>query len=212
MQMIEYVIYNTPNVGVVFIDGIRDLVTSINDEEQATIIASKLMQWTQELNIHISCTLHMNKGDNNARGHLGTELLNKSLVTIAVSKCGPLGMYSKVVVTNSREKEPPPFMFGVNSDGLPYIMSESSSSYKERAKYEKSKSPENYENEEHMEKLSHIFSKSDELSYMQLVEAVKQEYRIGVNKSKEFVKYLLNEKLIKGEKNGKRTVYSSDVV
>ena len=32
LQIIEHLIYNTPNLGVVFIDEIRDLITSINDE------------------------------------------------------------------------------------------------------------------------------------------------------------------------------------
>ena len=35
------------------------------------------MQWTGEQNIHIQTVLHLNKGDDNARGHIGTELNTK---------------------------------------------------------------------------------------------------------------------------------------
>jgi hypothetical protein len=37
-----------------------------------------LMQWTGEKNIRIQTVLHLNKGDDNARGHIGTELNNKA--------------------------------------------------------------------------------------------------------------------------------------
>jgi hypothetical protein len=42
LQLIEHAIYNTKNLGFVVIDGIKDLVTSINDEAEVTMIASKL--------------------------------------------------------------------------------------------------------------------------------------------------------------------------
>ena len=54
LEIIEHAIYNTDNLGVVVIDGIKDLVTSINDESEATMIASKLLKWTEELGISTS--------------------------------------------------------------------------------------------------------------------------------------------------------------
>lgn len=212
IEIIEYVIYTTPNVGVVFIDGIRDLVTSINDEEQATKIASKLMRWSEELQIHINCSLHMNKGDNNARGHLGTELLNKSLVTISVTKCKNASEYSEVVVTESREKEPKPFMFGIDDSELPYIVPQNQLSHIQLGMEKKGLSPATLSREEHREKLNEIFSKSIELSYGKLVPIVQDKYSIGVNKAKKFVKYFYEEGLIDKTKNGTKTVYGIGLV
>ena len=65
LDFIEKEIYRNDKIGFVVIDGIKDLVTSINDEEQATMITSKLLKWTEERNIHIITVLHQNKGDNN---------------------------------------------------------------------------------------------------------------------------------------------------
>ena len=53
IQATEYLIKTTPNLGLVVIDGIRDFVSSINDEREATAIAQLLLRWTQEFNIHI---------------------------------------------------------------------------------------------------------------------------------------------------------------
>jgi len=122
VQIIEHAVYSTPNLGFVYIDGIRDLVTSINDEEQATMITSKLMKWTEELNIHINCVLHMNKGDENARGHIGTELMNKSLTVLGVTKNTKQTDYSTVEAIACRDKDPEPFTFGIDNNGLPYLL------------------------------------------------------------------------------------------
>lgn len=207
LQIIEHVIYNTPNIGVVFIDGIRDLVTSINDEEQATKIASKLMKWSEELNIHINCTLHMNKGDTNARGHLGTELLNKSLVTIAVNKNKNASEYSEVMVTESREKEPQPFIFGIDENELPYVVSQNQLSHIQLDIEKKGLGSATLSREEHQQKLSEIFKKIEKLPYGKFKLAIMESYKIGVNKAKQFIKYFTEERLTFNEKVGNRTLY-----
>ena len=68
--IIRYAIYRTPDVGLVIIDGIRDLMHDINSSTEATKLVGDLMQWTGEQNIHFQTVLHLNKGDDNARGHI----------------------------------------------------------------------------------------------------------------------------------------------
>lgn len=120
-ELIEFAIYNTPNLGIVFIDGIKDLITSINDEEQATMIVSKLMKWSEEKNILIVTVLHQNKGDNNARGHIGTELNNKAETVLSISKSSENEMVSIVQAEMCRNLEPESFAFEIDNNGIPYI-------------------------------------------------------------------------------------------
>ena len=82
-KLVEHAIENTPNLGFVVIDGIRDLITSINDESESTNIASHLLKWTEQYGIHIIVVLHENPGSEKARGHLVTELTNKAETVIA---------------------------------------------------------------------------------------------------------------------------------
>ena len=84
--LIRYAIYNSPNLGLVIIDGIRDLMHDINNSAEATNLVGDLMQSTGEKNIHIQTVLHLNKGDNNARGHIGTELNNKAESVLLIAK------------------------------------------------------------------------------------------------------------------------------
>ena len=82
--MTEQLIYSKDDLGILVLDGIRDFISDINSPEEATMISSKLLKWTQERHIHIIVVLHQNKGDNNARGHVGSELINKSESVISV--------------------------------------------------------------------------------------------------------------------------------
>ena len=51
--------YNTPDIGLVIIDGIRDMVYDINSPGESTRIISRLMQWTDDRQIHILSLIHI---------------------------------------------------------------------------------------------------------------------------------------------------------
>jgi hypothetical protein len=85
-EIIRKAIYSIDGVGLVIIDGIRDLMLDINNATQATTLIGDLMQWTSEREIHIQTVLHLNKSDDNSRGHIGTELNNKAETVLQVSK------------------------------------------------------------------------------------------------------------------------------
>ena len=70
LKKIEEAIYDIDGLGLVVIDGIRDLAHDINSPGESTDLITKLMQWTDERKIHIHTVLHLNKGDDNTRGHL----------------------------------------------------------------------------------------------------------------------------------------------
>lgn len=117
IEITEFAISNMQDVGFVIIDGIRDFVSSINDEREATAIADKLLKWTQEKNIHILTILHQNKGDTNARGHLGTELMNKA-ETVAKLSRGEVGGDRTTTVEPefTRHKDFEPFSFSLDDN------------------------------------------------------------------------------------------------
>ena len=117
---IERLIEQTQNLGFVIIDGIRDLVSSINDESEATEINDWLLRLTAQYNIHIVTVLHQNKNDSNARGHLGTELINKAETTLSVTKHPKDNNISIVEPEYCRNIEPEKFAITV-VDGLPQI-------------------------------------------------------------------------------------------
>jgi len=203
LKIIEYAIYNTSNIGFVVIDGIKDLVTSINDEAEATMIASKLLKWTEEKNIHIVNVLHQNKSDNNARGHIGTELINKAETVLSVTKNEQDKDISIVEAQMCRNREPEPFAFEINENGLPVL----AENFEIRTETRKNKFDIlDLEDYKKYQLLTEVYSKGEMFSYSELVIqlkiAYKNEYKskIGDNRTKELITDCKNNNWLKQEK------------
>ena len=199
LELIEFAIYNTENLGIVFIDGIKDLITSINDEEQATMIVSKLMKWSEERNILITTVLHQNKGDNNARGHIGTELNNKAETVLSISKSSDNDMVSIVQPEMCRNKEPESIAFEIDNNGIPYI-----SDFDFETKQGKKLTKKELFELNKTEIVLDIFAANNELGigYGQLLDHFKRAFKskteetIGDNNAKDYIKELIETSYI----------------
>lgn len=121
LELVEYGIKNTPNLGFVVIDGVRDLITSINDEAESSNMATKLLEWTEVYNIHIIVVLHENPGSDKARGHIGTELMNKAetVLSVTIDKEDPNMSIVKAEFCRNEGFEP--FVIEISNDGKPSI-------------------------------------------------------------------------------------------
>ena len=75
-----------PNVGIIFIDQVADLLRSVNAEEEAVEVVKFLEKLTNDNDIHICCVLHENKSNDFAQGWLGTQIMKKSETVINVKK------------------------------------------------------------------------------------------------------------------------------
>lgn len=106
-----------PNV--IFIDGIRDLLIDFNDQLESTNLIQEMMTLSKDYNMAIVNVLHTNKGkdDNNMRGHLGTELVNKSSDVFSVTRTKE-GVFN-VEQTDSRNMPVDDFAFTLDDDGVP---------------------------------------------------------------------------------------------
>lgn len=118
---IGYALERAEGVGLLILDGIADLVYSINEESEATRVLELLMRWSKKSNIHIINVIHQNKADNFATGHLGSALIKKSEAVIKIEKARDR-RYSHVdcdMMRGARDFES--FAFRINKDGYPEI-------------------------------------------------------------------------------------------
>lgn len=141
LGIIDAAIHGIDGLGLVIIDGVRDLVVDINSPSEATFIISKLMQWTDEFQIHLHTILHQNKGDDNARGHIGTELLNKAETVLQVEKDKTDHNISKVEAVCIRDREFDPFAFHINEEHLPELLDDYSFENKPTGRPPENKDP-----------------------------------------------------------------------
>ena len=179
LELVEYAIYNNDKIGIVVIDGIKDLVTSINDEAEATMITSKLLKWTEERNIHIITVLHQNKSDSNARGHIGTELINKAETVLSITKAETDSNISVVEAQQCRNIEPETFAFEI-IDGLPVI----AENYELRTETKKNKFDiTSLENFKKYQLLTEVFSNGQSFGYTDLRVQLQIAYKNQLSKT-----------------------------
>ena len=108
LAAIDYIFRTEENIGYMVIDGIADVASKgVNDEEEATAIASKLLKWTAEYNCHITVVLHENKNDRNAKGHLGQFIVQKSESTFSAKKSEHNRDITEITPEYTRNIEPP---------------------------------------------------------------------------------------------------------
>lgn len=119
-KMVE-VALRTINPDICIIDGIKDLMTDINDAVQATTIMEKLMSLAKELNCCIVCVLHLNKAqqDRNMRGSIGTELTNKAFEVFQCEMIEESDTFKVSQTFSRKQKMKENLYYRVNDQGLP---------------------------------------------------------------------------------------------
>lgn len=120
--IIDYMLEHIPKIGLVVINGIQDLMLDINNTGESSKLINLLMRWSGRYNLHIYMVLHLNKSDDNTRGHIGMELNNKSETVLQVSKSDKDSNISEVKAMHIRDREFNPFAFRINKESPPEII------------------------------------------------------------------------------------------
>lgn len=152
----------------IVIDGIRDLMANINDPVESTELIVWLEAIIKEFGVSILNVLHTNKNDNNARGHIGTELGNKCFMVIEIEKDQQSGV-SLCKCADSRDEPFETFAFQHGPDGLPEIVS---MPVKGKVMTE----------DQERELLKHVFD-GEVLSFTEMIDQIKIHFEVGRNKA-----------------------------
>jgi hypothetical protein len=174
----QFIIENTllhwkSKVKLVFIDGVRDLMADINDIKESTNVIVWLERLTLQYNIHVCNVIHMNKGegDQNARGHIGTELANKAQTVIGLERDKEANC-TKVSCMDSRDLPFDEFAFTHDKDELPMIVGVPT------------KEGEKMDQQEEVNRFKFIFQDDAVLNYKEFLDEVKAHFKCGPQKAK----------------------------
>ena len=205
-QIIGYMLENMPDVGLLIIDGIRDLMYDINSPSESTDLINLLMRCSSGYNLHIHTVLHLNKGDDNSRGHIGSELNNKAETVLQITKSTQDGNISEVKAMHIRDREFDPFAFRINDNALPEVM--------DGYVFQQPKQDRNFPlteltEQQHREALENGFGKQVVQGYSNVIAALKQGYAsIGYERGRNVLvslnKFLVNKRMIVKEGKGYR--------
>lgn len=213
VQAIERFVATHPGIGLVIIDGIRDLIIDTNSIEQSAEAVQHLMKWSFEKKLHVLTVIHVNKGDRNATGHLGGELTKKAETVVEVSRDKKFKNISLVKPTECRGMEFADLAFSTDEKGMPEIISytsESETTPRRREVY-----PSDIEFEIHTKALKVVFEKESKLTSTVFHAAMIAAYgglgiKFGESKARSFVEYVKQMGLVKVEtkQTGNRTYFS----
>jgi hypothetical protein len=205
LQVIEYALGHLHNVGVLFIDGARDLIFDINSAHESTTAVNNLMRWSDLLQLHVVTVLHQNKGDLNARGHLGSELVNKSESVISIEKENEISLIKSVQL---RDRDFEDIAFGISEQDCPYI----TDCYQASEPLSKYNDPADQPDQFHRNLLDFIFSEDEKFSSFNdfwkklKSQAANSDIKIGDNKARDWASYYLKRGFVENTGTDKRWI------
>lgn len=86
LQSMDQFYYKYGGIHLVIIDGIADLIESVNDEEKAVALIDELFRLAAIYNTCIICVLHLSPSGYKLRGHLGSEVQRKAAGIVSIEK------------------------------------------------------------------------------------------------------------------------------
>jgi hypothetical protein len=112
---------NGRDIDIAYVDGIRNLVADFNDVKESDEALELVKQMVRTIGCNVTCNIHQNKGDTNARGHLGAELVNASEMAIAISIQDDSKSRSIVKSEVNRDMNFPDLLIGHDDDHQPCL-------------------------------------------------------------------------------------------
>jgi hypothetical protein len=101
-QILLHFIAEKIKIDLICIDGVVDICENFNENVAASKTSQDIMTWSDRTQASIYGVLHTNKTGGEVRGHLGTELSNKTDFTIEVRKKNDDDVFSQVLSKDSR--------------------------------------------------------------------------------------------------------------
>ena len=80
------VVFAEHNIHLLIIDGLADILTSVNDEEKSNALIEELALLASKHNTAVVVVIHENKGGGSVRGHLGSQMERKCAGLISIKK------------------------------------------------------------------------------------------------------------------------------
>jgi hypothetical protein len=109
---------------LVIVDGVKDLLTDINDGPKAQELMEQLLHLADEYDCNITTVIHLNRSGekSNLRGWLGSALMQKSF---EVFNCAPIGqgeLFSVEMNTSRKYRNDQKLYYRIGDDGIPVMV------------------------------------------------------------------------------------------
>ena len=155
----------------ILLDGIVDICEDFNNPADSQKTIQFMMRLSAQKKCAITCVLHANKKDEELRGHLGTELMNKCSEFYIVRKSGDIANVEQAACRNEPLQN---WAFTFGENGMPEAASILSNADKKKDKLS--------------EGFAEIFREKSEYTYKELCDKCMDEFHVQIDMAKKKIK------------------------
>lgn len=174
-----------------FIDGIADLVNSVNDELESNKVIKFFDDLATRYNCLVVAVIHRNPNDSKVRGHLGSQLLRKAEAILCVKKENDFSYIEPEDLRTASNGDIPKLIFQYQKDKGYHVCVGESSTVEQPTKIEY------FEN-----LLDIIFSETETLRYSELANQIAKFTSKSVESAKKYIKEMQGLDMIFCPKRG----------
>jgi len=188
LQSMDRFYYEFNGIHMVVIDGIADLISGVNDEEQSVELVEELFRLAGIYKTCIVGVLHLSPSGMKLRGHLGSEIQRKAagILTIEKEENTNISVVKALKVRDGSPLDVPLVQFGWDKELNRHV-------------YLGVKSKEDSEARklEDLESVARdIFSNQKSYSYQDLIRAIRDSLYVKDRMAKNYIKYLKDKQII----------------
>jgi hypothetical protein len=188
LQSVDKFHHQFGGVHLVVIDGIGDLIGSLNDERDSINLIEELHRTAGIYQTCVLCVLHLVPNGVKLRGHLGSELQRKSSGILCIEKDEntDVSCVKALKVRSGSPLDVPLIQFAWNKElGYHTYVGEKSKDFKLQRKIEDLTSL-----------ASEVFSTNDKISYTELMNQLSETMGVTERMAKNYIKFMREHGII----------------
>ncbi len=194
LQSVDKFHHQYGGVHLVVIDGIGDLIGSLNDERESINLIEELHRMAGIYQTCILCVLHLVPNGVKLRGHLGSELQRKSAGILCIEKDEntDVSCVRALKVRSGSPLDVPLIQFAWDKElGYHTYIGEKSKDFKHQRKID-----------DLTELATELFQQSDMISYAELVNHLSETMGVTERMAKNYIKFMREHGIIEQKQKG----------
>ncbi len=197
MALIEYYLKVNPDCGLVFLDGLLDMVDSMNDEKHSSYIKRWLKRITEEYNVLLAGVIHRGFSSDKSIGQIGSEGERAAQTVLLIEKNKETRQYTMRPEYMRDDDEFDTIAIQYNKQLSIWEQAEVIDLANEGKPAKMSKRrPGEYDISEHSNNSWRIFNSGSLLTYKNLIQRIKEVYAVGERWAVECVPILERNNII----------------
>lgn len=199
LSMIEYYLKTNTDTGIVYLDGLLDVVESMNDEKHSNHLKQWMKRITEDYNILLAGVIHRGFSADKSIGQVGSAGERAAQTVLLIEKDKETKQYILKAEYMRDDDEFAPVAIYYNKqleiwEKTDYI--EVPEEKLRRVPAEAKRRPQDYDISEHKSCISQIFNSTSLHKYNDLLQQIKEVYGVGRPWAVECIKVLCSENLI----------------